>query len=123
MFPILVVVASKIEQKFRSFLWSGNKESHKICNVSWATITLPKHAGGIGVGSVRDENKALLFKWLWRFGLEEPRMWKDVIKSIHNTNCFKLLLQAPIPGVGTTWTRIVNHCVKDNRLQDIVNGQ
>jgi len=72
-----------------------------------------KHAGGLGVGSLRDKNKALLFKWLWR-------LWKDVIKSIHNTNYSKLLLQAPIRA-GTIWTRNVNHCVKDNRLQDIVN--
>jgi hypothetical protein len=82
-----------------------------------------KHAGGFGVGSLRDKNKALLFKWLWRFGLDESSMWNNVIKSIHNTNCSKLLLQAPIPGAGTIWTHIVNHCVKDNRLQDIVNKQ
>ena len=50
-------------------------------------------------------------------------MWNNMIKSIHNTNCSKLLLQAPISGAGTIWTRIVNHCVKDNRLQDIVNKQ
>lgn len=50
-------------------------------------------------------------------------MWKDVIKSIHNTNCSKLLLQAPIPGDATTWSRIVNHCVRNNKLQDIVNEQ
>ena len=46
MFPMPVTVASKIDQKLRSFLWSGNEERHKICNVSWATVTLPKHAGG-----------------------------------------------------------------------------
>ena len=50
-------------------------------------------------------------------------MWNNMIKSIHNTNCSKLLLQTPISGAGTIWTRIVNHCVKDNRLQDIVNKQ
>jgi hypothetical protein len=33
----------------------------------------------------------LLFKWLWRFGLKESSMWKDVIKSIHNPNYSKLI--------------------------------
>ncbi|XP_073266626.1 uncharacterized protein [Populus alba] len=66
-------------QKLRSFLWSGNAERHKICNVSWATVTLPKHAGGLGIGSLKDKNTALLFKWLWRFGLEESSLWKDDI--------------------------------------------
>jgi len=123
MFPMPATVASKIDQKLRSFLWSGNEERHKICNVSWATVTLPKHAGGLGIGSLRDKNTTLLFKLLWRFGLEESSMWKDVIKSIHNTNCSKLLLQAPIPGAATTWSWIVNHCVRNNKLQDIVNEQ
>lgn len=50
-------------------------------------------------------------------------MWKGVIKSIYNTNCSNLLLQAPIPGTATTWSRIVNHCVRNNKLQDIVNEQ
>nr|XP_034889198.1 uncharacterized protein LOC118029425 [Populus alba] len=54
--------ASKIDQKLRSFLWSGNVERHKICNVSWATVTLRKHASGLGIGSLRDKNTALLFK-------------------------------------------------------------
>jgi hypothetical protein len=105
MFPMPATVAFKIDQKLRSFLWSGNEGRHKICNVSWATITLPKHASGLGVSSLRDKNTTLLFK------------------SIHNTNCSKLLLQASIPGAATTWTRIVNHCVRNNRLQDIVNEQ
>ena len=120
MFPMPATVASKIDQHLRSFVWSGNEERHKICNVSWATVTLPKHVGGLGIGSVRDKNTTLLFKWLWRFGLEESSLWKDVIKSIH---CAKLLQHTPIPGSATTWSQIVNHCVRNNKLQDIVNEQ
>jgi len=33
------------------------------------------------------------------------------------------MLQAPIPGAATTWSQIVNHCVRNNKLQDIVNEQ
>jgi hypothetical protein len=106
-------VATTIEKKFRFFMWSGKEKSKKVCNVSWATVTLLKSVSGLRVGSFRDKNKAMVFKWLWRFGSEESSMWKDVIKSIHKPNCSKLILQAHIPGAGTTWTRIVNHCVKD----------
>ena len=123
MFPMPATVAFKIDQQLRSFLWSGNEERHEIYNVSWATVTLPKHAGGLGIGFLRDKNTTLLFKWLWRFGLEESSMWKDVIKSIHNTNCSKLLQQNPITGAATTWSWIVNHCVRNNKLQDIMNEQ
>jgi hypothetical protein len=50
-------------------------------------------------------------------------MWKDVIKSIYNTKYYKIIPQDHLSGIGSTWSRIVNHCVKDNRLHDIVNHQ
>ncbi|XP_073265516.1 uncharacterized protein [Populus alba] len=114
---------TSIEKKFRAFLWSGKEEGKKICNVRWSIISQPKNASGLGIGSLRDKNKALMFKWLWRFGSEESSMWKDVITSIYNTNYPTIILKHPIAGTGTTWSRIVNHCVTDSRLQDIVKHQ
>jgi hypothetical protein len=64
LFPMPATVATRIEQKFKSFLWSEKEESKKLCNVSWAIVTLSKSVGGLGIGSLRDKNKALLFKWL-----------------------------------------------------------
>jgi len=46
-----------------------------------------------------------------------------VIKSIYNTKCFRLIPQDSILKAGSTWSRIINHYVKDNRLQDIVDHQ
>jgi len=123
LFPMPAMVATSIKKKFISFLWSGKEEGKKLCNVSWSTISLPKSAGGLGIGSLRNKNKALLFKWLWRFGSEESSMWKDVIKSIYNTKYSKIILQDHLSGIGNTWSCIVNQYVKDNRLQDIVNHQ
>jgi hypothetical protein len=120
---MLAVIAVTIEKKLQSFLWSGKEKGKKLCNVSWSTITLPKSADGLRIGSLRDKNKSLLFKWLWRFGLEESSMRKDVIKRICNLKCFRLIPQNTISRVGSTWLRTVNHYVKDNRLQDIVNHQ
>jgi len=123
LFPMPVAIATSIEKKFRSFLWSGKERGKKICNVSWSTISLPKNTGGLGIESLRDKNKALMFKWIWRFGSEESSMWKDVINNIHNTTCSIIIPKYPILGTGSTWSRIVNHCVTNNRLQDIVNHQ
>jgi len=50
-------------------------------------------------------------------------MWKDVIKSIYNTKYSKIISQDHLLGIESIWSHIVNHCVKDNRLQDIVNHQ
>jgi hypothetical protein len=34
MFLMPATVATTIEKKFKSFLWSGKEESNKVCNVS-----------------------------------------------------------------------------------------
>jgi hypothetical protein len=49
-------------------------------------------------------------------------MWKDVIKSIYNTKYSNLIPQDHISGAGSTWSRLVNHCGKDTRLQNIMNN-
>ena len=48
-------------------------------------------------------------------------MLKDVIKIIYNTKFCKIIPEDLISGTKSTWSPIVNHCVKDNRLHDIVN--
>ena len=123
LFPMPATVATTIERKFRSFLWSGKEESRKLCNVSWSTVALPKRIGGLGIGSLRDKNTAMLYKWQWRLGSEETSLWKEVIKFIHNTNSSGFLPQSPISRTSSTWTRMINHCIKDIRLQEIVSHQ
>ena len=48
--------------------------------VLWATVcTL--HSGGLAIRSLRSFNKALLRKWLWRFGNERQASWRRVIEA------------------------------------------
>lgn len=122
LFPMPVAVSTAIEKKFRCFLWSGKEEGKSICNVGWPTVSMPKSAGGLGIGSLQNKNKALLFKWLWRYGSEESSMWKDVITSIYNPKYHSLIPQDHITGAGSTWSRLVNYCGKDSRLRNIVTN-
>jgi hypothetical protein len=42
-------------------------------------VCCPKEIGGWGVRNLVTFNKALLGKWLWRFGLEEHHLWCHVL--------------------------------------------
>ena len=61
--------AKRIEQLQRNFLWGGTDEEFKHCLVRWDTVFSPIADGGLGVQKLVLFNRALLGKWLWRFGL------------------------------------------------------
>ncbi|KAK2651539.1 hypothetical protein Ddye_011395 [Dipteronia dyeriana] len=40
-----------------------------------------KANGGLRIGKIRDKNKAMLAKWIWRFGWDENALWRRAICS------------------------------------------
>ncbi|GKD43104.1 hypothetical protein Tco_1267749 [Tanacetum coccineum] len=44
---------------------------------------LLKKEGGLGVSSFYALNRALLFKWVWRFCKQQSAFWTKIIKGIH----------------------------------------
>ncbi|GJW16498.1 hypothetical protein Tco_0020631 [Tanacetum coccineum] len=51
--------------------------------VSWRNVLASKDKGGLGVSSFFALNRALMFKWVWRFGNDNNSLWASVIKALH----------------------------------------
>jgi hypothetical protein len=86
LFTIPISVVRKIEKLQRDFLWGGLGDKFKHHLVGWDTVCTPKEAGGLGVRSLILTNKALLGKWLWRFGLEVQHLWRRVLVAKFGTD-------------------------------------
>jgi hypothetical protein len=79
LFTIPKSVANRLEKLQRDFVWAGMGNNFKHHLVGWDKVCVPKVKGGLGVQSLVLFNKALLGKWLWRFGLEENNFWRRVL--------------------------------------------
>ena len=79
LFPIPATVARRMEQLQRDFLWGGLGEEFKFHLVNWDSICSPVQCGGLAMKNLRLYNKALLGKWLWRFGKERRALWRRLI--------------------------------------------
>ncbi|XP_023744085.1 uncharacterized protein LOC111892246 [Lactuca sativa] len=63
-------VIKTLEKLRRNFLWGGAEESRKINWVNWQNVLSPKNVGGLGLGSLKALNLALILKWWWRLKVD-----------------------------------------------------
>jgi hypothetical protein len=68
--PIPVSVAKHIEKIQSNFLWGGFGEEFKYHLVKWLKVCTLIKEGGLGIRNLLVFNRALLGKWLWRYGVE-----------------------------------------------------
>ncbi|KAJ9538095.1 hypothetical protein OSB04_030828 [Centaurea solstitialis] len=75
-------VLSSLESIRRRFFWGEVNQSRKINWVAWNKALRDKKSGGLGIGSLKALNLAMLSKWHWREKVEPNAKWKHVISAI-----------------------------------------
>ncbi|GJR17470.1 RNA-directed DNA polymerase, eukaryota, reverse transcriptase zinc-binding domain protein [Tanacetum coccineum] len=71
-------------ESIRSHFFNGVELSDKKMSlVKWDNVLVSKEKGGLGISSFFALNRALIFKWVWRFSSRKSSLWSRVIKAIH----------------------------------------
>ena len=86
LFTILASVANMIEKIQCNFLWGDKGERVNRHLLNWDTVCSLIAYGVLGVRKIVPFNKTLLGKWLWRYGMEESRLWRRVIATKYGVN-------------------------------------
>lgn len=74
-------VNDKLERIMRKFLWGGNNSNNKICWIAWDKMMAQKTFGGLGLGSLKAYNIALITKWKWKL-----KVYANAMLAIHKSN-------------------------------------
>ncbi|GKD76682.1 RNA-directed DNA polymerase, eukaryota [Tanacetum coccineum] len=74
----------------RKFFNGTHGDEKKVTWVKWSKVLAAKKHGGLGVSSYYALNRALLFKWVWRFISQDNSLWFRFISSMHGSQIQKL---------------------------------
>lgn len=85
LFRMPVTVVAKLERVRNKFLWGAAEDSRKIIWANAGKSAGKFEAGGLGIGSLKAKNLALLAKWWWRYRVEMGSLWTRVINFIYGT--------------------------------------
>ena len=76
-----------VEKSTRTFLWYGKDINRSgKCLVQWEKVCLPKEAAGLGILNLREQNKALLIKNLYKFYNRQDLPWVDLLWKAYYQN-------------------------------------
>ncbi|GKA38529.1 hypothetical protein Tco_0731080 [Tanacetum coccineum] len=82
-FKVPMKVLHRMES-IRSKIFNGvDSSSKKSVWVKWKTTLTSKDKGGLGISSLFALNRALMFKWVWRFNTQISSLWAKVINAMH----------------------------------------
>ncbi|GJR91415.1 RNA-directed DNA polymerase, eukaryota, reverse transcriptase zinc-binding domain protein [Tanacetum coccineum] len=68
------------------FIGAYPKKEKKMSWFKWSRVLTSKEKGGLGVSSLFALNRALLFKWMWRFHNDKNALWSRFIRALHGNS-------------------------------------
>nr|GEU77626.1 RNA-directed DNA polymerase, eukaryota, reverse transcriptase zinc-binding domain protein [Tanacetum cinerariifolium] len=83
MFNAPIQVLKKLEYIRNHFFIGVDSNVRKMMLIKWDNVLASKEKGGLGVLSFYALNRALTFKWIWRFCTQGSSLWSRVINLIH----------------------------------------
>nr|GEY37745.1 RNA-directed DNA polymerase, eukaryota, reverse transcriptase zinc-binding domain protein [Tanacetum cinerariifolium] len=66
-----------------AFFNGADVNSKKPSWVRWKSVLAAKDVRGLRVSSLFTLNRALIFKWVWRFFSQKNSLWVRVVKALH----------------------------------------
>ncbi|XP_039058529.1 uncharacterized protein LOC120202126 [Hibiscus syriacus] len=97
LFKISVVVRKKLESIMANFLWGSSAEKKKFHWINWNDVCKNKELGGLIISDLKLRNRALLGKWVWKFGSEKDSWWKTMICSKYNVGTSSIVSDDNFP--------------------------
>ncbi|GJZ70972.1 RNA-directed DNA polymerase, eukaryota, reverse transcriptase zinc-binding domain protein, partial [Tanacetum coccineum] len=74
----------KAMKRIRAMFFLGeSQDSKKLAWIKWSNVLSSFDKGGLGIGSLKSFNLALLQKWHWRFISNPKLLWVKAIKALH----------------------------------------
>nr|GEV95121.1 Pol polyprotein [Tanacetum cinerariifolium] len=81
-FNVPIGVLNQLESIRRNFFYGVDGTDRKLAWIGWNMVLTSKKNDGLGVSSFFAHNRALLFKWVWRFLTDGSSLWTHFIKVI-----------------------------------------
>ncbi|GKB00279.1 RNA-directed DNA polymerase, eukaryota [Tanacetum coccineum] len=74
-FKTPIAVIKELEVIRNKFFLGADADANKMTWIKWNKVMASKKDGGLGIGSLYGFNRALLFKWKWRFMSYPSAFW------------------------------------------------
>ncbi|GKD44506.1 hypothetical protein Tco_1269151, partial [Tanacetum coccineum] len=108
-FKVPMKVLQRMESICCHFFNGADLGGKKSMWVKWKNVLASKEKGGLGVSCLYALNRALMFKWVWRFITQRTSLWKRVIKAIHGDD--GKIGKSSKAAFSSSWLDIVNEMV------------